>query len=294
MLLVITIWGVNFTAVKVSLASMAPLAFNSLRFASATVVMLGLLWWQSVKTGDRSLLHVARRDWVPLSLLGLTGHTTYQLLFANGLARSSPAHASLLMATSPIWVAILGYLLGIERISRIMWAGILLSFGGIILLVTSGGKFELGSATLLGDAMVLGCAILWAVYTTASKPLLGRYSPLAVTAWSMLTGSIPLVLIGIPDVQRQDWGSVPLAAWLGLAYSVFLAVAVGYVLWARSVQRVGNARTAVYSNLTPVVAILFAWLTLGSSLAPLQLVGAVIVLAGLIVTRRGRASSAGK
>ena len=68
-----------------------------------------------------------------------------------------------------------------------------------------------------------------------------------------------------------------------------LAVTIGYTLWYSSVQRVGNARTAIFSNLTPIVATLFAWVALGDALTPLQLLGAAIVLVGLIVTRRGRA-----
>jgi len=289
MLITVLIWGINFTLVKIALGYMAPLAYTAVRFSLATLVTMGVLAWQARATGDRSLLQVPGRDIVPMILLGLTGHTVYQAIFANGVARSTPANASLLLATAPIWVVILGYLLGIERISRLMAAGILLSFSGIILLVTSGGSVDLGSSRLLGNILLLGCAILWSVYTTASKPLLGRHSPLKLTAWSMLAGTIPLVLIGIPDLQRQDWTAVPLIAWGALLYSAVLAVTVGYTLWYSSVQRVGNARTAIFSNLTPIVATLFAWLTLGDALTLLQLLGAAIVLAGLIVTRRGRA-----
>jgi probable blue pigment (indigoidine) exporter len=65
-------------------------------------------------------------------------------------------------------------------------------------------------------------------------------------------------------------------------------VAAGYVAWYTSVQRVGNARTAIYSNLTPVIAILFSWAVMGSTLAPLQVAGAAVVLGGLILTRQGR------
>jgi drug/metabolite transporter (DMT)-like permease len=288
MLLTISIWGINFTAVKIALASFAPLAFNAVRFTLATSVTMLVLAWQARATHDNSLLRVPSRDIGRIVLLGLAGHSIYQVLFANGLARTTPANASLLMATSPIWVAVLGYLLRIERINRLMFAGIILSFAGIALLVSSGGKVGLGGSTLLGDAMLLGCAILWAVYTTASKPLLGRYSPLKLTAWSMVAGTIPLVFAGIPDLLRQDWSAVPPIAWAALFYSAVFSVTVGYVIWYASVQRVGNARTAIFSNLTPIVAILFAWLTLGDALAPLQLLGAIIVLTGLVITRRGR------
>ncbi len=291
MLLTVLIWGVNFTAVKVAVTDMAPLAFNAIRFSLSTLVTFAVLAWQARGASEPRPLRLPLRDAGRMILLGLAGHGVYQVLFANGIARTAPGNASLIMATSPIWVAILGRLLGIERINRLMAFGILISFVGITLLVTSGGKVSLDSSSLLGDVLVLGCAVLWAAYTVWSKPILVHYSPLELTAWTMLAGTIPLVLVSIPQLKGQDWQAVPLLAWASLIYSAVFSAAIGYVLWSRSVQRVGNARTAVYSNLTPVIAILFAWATLGDRLAPLQLLGGLIVLSGLIVTRRGRAVS---
>jgi drug/metabolite transporter (DMT)-like permease len=290
MLLAITIWGINFTAVKVALASMEPLAFNAVRFTLATMVTFAVLTWQARTTGHPELLRRPNsRDLLAVALISFLGNSVYQVLFAHGMVRTSPGNASLIMASAPIWVAILGFLLRIERINRLMFAGILLSFAGIVLLVTGGGNVRINSANVLGDLLILGCAVLWAVYTVASKPLLTRLSPLSMTAWSMLAGTIPLILFAIPDLRRQDWAAVEPIARAALFYSAVLSVAIGYVIWYASVQRVGNARTAVYSNLTPVVAILFAWLTLGTKLAPIQLLGGSIVLLGLVVTRRGRA-----
>ncbi len=288
MLLAVTLWGINFTAVKVALASMEPLAFNALRFAMATGVMFSLLAWQARSTHKPELLHPPQRsDFFKIALLSFLGNSIYQVLFAHGMVRTSPGNASLIMATAPIWVAVLGVLLRIERINRLMLMGILLSFAGIILLVTGGGTVTISNENALGDLMILGCAVLWAGYTVGSKPLLARYSPLAMTSWSMLAGTIPLILFAIPDLTRQDWSVVPPIAWASFFFSAVLSVGVGYVIWFASAQRVGSARTAIYSNLTPVIAILFAWLTLNIAPAPIQLLGGLIVLAGLVVTRRG-------
>jgi drug/metabolite transporter (DMT)-like permease len=290
MLAVVTIWGINFTLIKIALRDFSPMAFNGLRFGLATAIIMVILWAQARRSGDRDLLYVPRRDWLPVILLGLFGHTLYQVIFINGLSHTTPANSSLLMATSPIWVGIIGWLLRIERVNRLMWLGILLSFAGIIVLVMGGeAGISLDPAHLLGDGLILACALAWAIYTTASKPLLTRYSPLKLTAWSMLAGAIPLTLLSIPALAQQDWTVVSPAAWGGLVFSTLMALVAGYLIWYTSVQRVGNARTAVYSNLTPVIAIVFAWLTIGSALAPLQLLGGAIVLVGLVVTRRGRA-----
>lgn len=288
MLFAVLIWGVNFTAVKIAVTAMAPLAFNSVRFSLATAVTFAVLWWQSRASGQAQPLRVPVRDAGRIILLGIAGHGIYQVLFANGVANTAPGNASLMMGTSPLWVALLGYVLRTERITRLMTLGIVVSFVGITLLVTGGGNVSLDSSNFRGDLLILGCSVLWAVYTVGSKSLLGRYSPLELTAWTMLAGTIPLVLVSIPQIRTQDWPAVSPLVWASLVYSAVFSAAIGYVLWSRSLQRVGNARTAVYSYLTPVVAILFAWVTLGDRLTPLQLLGGLIVLAGLIATRRGR------
>lgn len=289
MLLAVVIWGINFTAVKVAVSAMAPMAFNAVRFTLATVVTFCVLAWQTRASRDARPFRAPVRDAGRIILLGLAGHGIYQILFGNGMAHTVPGNASLLMATSPLWVAVLGYLLRIERINRVMALGIFVSFAGISLVILGGGNVSLGAGSLLGDAMILGCAVLWAVYTVGSKPLLGRYSPLELTAWSMLAGTVMLVAVSLPQIRSQDWSAVSPLVWGALIYSAVFSVAIGYVVYSASVQRVGNARTAVYSNLTPIVAILFAWVTLGETLTVLQLAGGAIVLTGLLVTRRGRA-----
>jgi drug/metabolite transporter (DMT)-like permease len=159
-------------------------------------------------------------------LAWVLGHTLYQLFFINGLARTTPANASLLMATSPIFVIIYGRLLGIERTNRLVWGGICLSFVGILLLVIGGGgDVRLGGTTILGDVLVLAAAMLWAAYTTGSKSLLARYSPLKLTTASMAFGTIPLILVSVPAILQQDWGA-PTTGGAGLLYSAIFSVAI--------------------------------------------------------------------
>lgn len=283
MLGVVFIWGINFSAVKTSLHDFAPLAFNALRFGFATLIILGVLRLRGES------LALARRDLLPVFLLGLSGHTLYQVLFINGIARTTAANSSLLMATSPIFVAIYGSLLRIERANRLVWVGILLSFLGVGLLVLGGDKgLSAAVATIVGDLLVLGAAMMWGAYTTFSKPLLARYSPLKLTALTMVAGTSVLVLVSAPALVHQNWSAISITAWGGLFYSTSMAVAVAYVVWYTSVQRVGSARTAIYSSLTPVVAVLVAWIALGDRMTPLQILGAVVVLAGILLTRRGR------
>ncbi len=285
MLSVVIIWGINFSVLKVVMQSMTPLAFNGLRFSLATAVMVMILLWR------HESFRVVKRDILPIILLGIVGHTLYQVFFIIGMARTTPANASLVMATAPIFVVIYGAILGIERANRLLWVGIVLSFLGLILLIGGGGGVSLDLQTILGDLLVLVAAMLWAAYTTGSKPLLARYTPLKLTTLSMAAGAVPLVIICIPQMRAQDWSAVGPGAWMGVFYSAVFSVVLAYLAWYTSVQRVGSARTAVYSNLTPVVAILVAWVALGETLAPVQIAGALVVLTGVMITRRGKVTA---
>jgi len=281
MLGVVLIWGLNFTIVKFALRGLSPLAFNTLRFGVATIVLLTIM-----RLAGESLW-LKRQDVLPVILLGFGGHTLYQALFINGMALTTPAVAALLMATSPLFVAIYGTLLGLERSRPIVIIGIILSFIGMLLLIV-GGQKEIGlrSGALLGDLLILLAAMMWAGYTVGGKPLLGRYSPLKLNALTMIPGTLLLAAISTPQLAAQDWQAVSAGAWVAWAYSTAFAVVVAYVLWYTSVQRVGGARTAIYSNLTPVVATLVT----GERLTPLQMVGAAVVIAGILLARRGRSA----
>ena len=139
MLVTVMIWGLNFVAVKLVLREFLPMAFIGLRFTMATVVMWLFLWQRTRGLNSSESPGVLRRDVLSIIGLGLLGNTLYQLLFVYGMTLTTAANSSLLLATAPIWVAVLGYLLHIERISRVTWYGILLSFCGILILILGGG-----------------------------------------------------------------------------------------------------------------------------------------------------------
>jgi hypothetical protein len=164
MLSVSLILGINFSVLVVVLQSMTPLAFNGLRFSLATLVMLLILVWRGES------FRMARRDVLPTFLLGVVGHTLYQVVFITGMARTTPANAALLMATSPIFVVVYGAVLGIERPNHWTWIGIPL-IPRDCAPGRRGRRRQPDTATLLGDLLVLIAAMLWAAYTTGSALL---------------------------------------------------------------------------------------------------------------------------
>ena len=283
----VCIWAVNFIVVKnVISGSLEPIAFTALRFAVASIVLLPLLRGltpaeRAVNGGDR---------WKIVGL-GLIGNTLYQIFFITALANTLPANAALILATPPIFIALIGALFKLERLTWLAWLGIFLSFGGIALVVLGSTPAEPSSSAanpLLGDLMALGAAVMWALYTLLAAPVLKRHPPIKLTALTVTAGALPLIAIAAPSLLTTDWASVGLNVWLGVLYCGALAIALGYVIWNRAVQHVGAARTAVYSNLIPVLVALIAWLVRGDPLTVYHGAGAIIILTGITLTRLGR------
>jgi len=274
------VWGVNFTVVKTALAELSPLAFNALRFSLASLLIMTALWLV-----EKDVRPDSGDGWRFL-VLGLVGNAGYQFLFINGLHRTTSGNGSLILATIPVFVPLIGTLLRIERIGARAWVGIFLSFAGIALIVLGCGE-EVGLAgeTTAGNLMILSAAMLWAGYTILSRSLLAHYSPLKVTALAMSTGTPFIVLYAIPALREQNWGAVSWQGWGGLAFSSVLAIALAYVVWNLGVSRVGGARTAVYSNLTPVVATFTGWLFLGEAITLWVIGGAALIFTGIYLTR---------
>ena len=278
------IWGVNFPLIKVGLAVVPPLAFNALRFPFAALALFLLF------RASRITARPERRDLPAIIALGILGHVVYQALFIVGVSRTSAGNASLVLATSPAWTVALSAVTGQEKVTGPVWAGVGATIVGMALVVAGGQGASFGSATLAGDLLMLAAAVGWAAYTVGSRPLVYRYGPLPITAWTLWIGTVGVMILGAPGLSRLDPTVLTPGIWGTVLYAGVLSISVAYVLWNRGVRRLGNARTAVYSNLVPVVALLAAWVGLGERPTGLQVLGAAVILAGLRWTRSAPAT----
>jgi drug/metabolite transporter (DMT)-like permease len=279
------IWGVNFSVVKEVLTVLDPLALNALRFPLAAAAL-----WLVVRRFAPT--RVDRKDRFRLVALGILGNVVYQAFFIFGIDATLAGNAALLLATSPVWAVLLSSAVGHERPRALVFAGAAITLGGMVLVVLGGGDaVTVGTTTLRGDVMMVLAALLWATYTVGSARLVSRHGPVRVTAWTLWIGTPFLVLLGAPSLLRTPWSATPVWVWAGVAYAGVFSVAIAYLLWYRGVQRLGTSRTAVYSNMVPVAALLTAWIWLGEVPSSGQVIGAVIILAGIWLARCGVAVS---
>jgi drug/metabolite transporter (DMT)-like permease len=271
------IWGVNFVVVKFATGILPPLAFNAVRvtLAAVTLMIIGAL---------RETPWPGRRKALALLGLGVLGNGIYQMFFVNGVSLTRAGDASLLIAATPAFIALISRVRGVERVAWKGWIGILLSIAGIG-LVSSAAAFAQSSAALRGDLLILGGALSWAFYTVLLKPYMNDVDGVKLSALTMIGGAICLDLYSWKAVVATPWTAAPPAAYGAMLFSGFGGLVIAYLLWYRGVRIIGPTRTAMFSNLQPIVAVLVAWVVLGELPTVWQGIGAASIMSGLVLAR---------
>lgn len=283
LLFVSLVWGVNFAIVKFSLADFYPLSFTVARFLSAGIFLLLL-----ARMSGR-LVPIDRRDRMPLVRLGLIGITFYNILFMFGLKFTTASNSALFISLSPLFAALIQASTGRERINGLIYAGLGVASFGAILIITNGRYgFAISSADFLGNLMTLAASVLWALYTITAKPLLEKYPPVLVTAWSMTAGSILLLPIGYSEIRRQDWGAISPSSWAAFFFAALIAGGIAHTLWYDGVKRIGVTRTVVYHYVMPFAAVVFSAVFLRENITLAQISGGICIISGVALVQKHR------
>lgn len=282
MLFVVLAWGVNLTVLKVGLRGLPPHAFNAVRLTLASLAYLIIL--ALTPSGFRP----AKGDLWKTAGLGLLGITAYQVFFIQAISIMNASAAAIVMGTSPVFIALLSTAVGQEKIHWAGWLGIVLSFTGFFLVVSGengGGGLTWKGAR--GAVLILLANVCWAGYTVFARPVLERNRPFQVSALATVLGTAVYLPFSLRELARLDWAAITPLGWGAVAYSGLVAITLCFALWYVSLKAVGSAKTGVYGNLTPIVAVVFAAVALGERLTSLQALGGAVTLAGVYLTRSG-------
>jgi drug/metabolite transporter (DMT)-like permease len=272
------IWGVNFVVVKYATHIFSPVAFTGLRVGTAAVFLALFAF-----AGGRAA--IARRDVISLLLLGVLGNGLYQLFFVHGVARTRAGNASLIVGAAPAFIALVARARGMERVKRMTLVGIALSVIGVALVIIGSANPMNGQTTLLGSLLVFCGVLCWTLYTILLQPFTKRIGVIQLSAITMVGGAVPLMIASTPALIATNWAGVGMGGWLALFYSSVISMVVAYFFWYRGLRVLGPTRTAVYSNLQPIIALLVAWAFLGENPTIFQGVGAATIIAGVFLTR---------
>jgi drug/metabolite transporter (DMT)-like permease len=212
----------------------------------------------------------------------------YQALFTYGLRTTSVANNALIIASTPVWVVLVNAIRSQERITRGALIGIFLALGGVVIIVVSRftGQAAGEPASLIGDAVSLLASWVWAFNILISRKALERNPTLPATFWIVAWGALAQMVLAAPDLIHMSWSVLKPGVLLGVLYAGVASIAFGYVIWNRGVKVLGTTRTTVYTYLQPIVAAVAAVLFLGESFTLWLVVGAALVLIGLVLVKK--------
>ena len=227
-------------------------------------------------------LRVARRDILAVVGLAAIGLWLNQTALTYASKLTTAATVALLFGTLPVFVALFSRVAGIERVTRRQWVAVLVSFAGVGLI--AGGTGGPVSTHVWGILLGLTTAGSFAAYSVAMVPMMRRYSPYKLQALTALVGAVMLAATGAWQLAHQNW-HVGALAWAAVAYGALASAGLGNMLWFMAIRHVGPGRAALYVNLQPFLGAVFAVAVLSETLHTLQIAGAVVVGAAILLVR---------
>lgn len=280
--LLLIVWGTNFSILKLVMSHISPAAFLFARYLVTALCALVLLLclhgarWPTL----------AREEWRTLLWLTLLGQLLHVTLMTWGIHLSSPFSTALILACGPLMTLAILVVAHAERLGRAQLSGAVLACAGILLFMAD--KFGMGWRSGIGDLVLLAATVLFSFHTVAARELIERRGPTLVMAYTTLLAFPLFMLFTGPAGWAVHWSALPGLVWWGLAWALVVSSFGGWIVWGWLNRRLGVARTAPLIYLLPPVAGVAGWLMTGETFAPLKLVGAAIALGGVALVQFGR------
>jgi drug/metabolite transporter (DMT)-like permease len=280
--LAVLFWGGSFIATKVSLRDVSPVTVVWLRFA------IGLMILGAAVRLRRQYSPPKSSDLGYFALLGFLGITFHQWLQSTGLQTAQATTTAWIVATTPIFIALLGWLVLKERLRWVQAMGILLAALGVLLVITRGDltKLSIGSFGTIGDFLVLISSVNWAVFSILSRRGLHKFPATLMMFYVMGFGWLFTSLLLLAGPGLSEISHLTLPGWLGVGFLGIFCSGLAYIFWYDALQILPVAQAGAFVYLEPFVTLVFASLLLGEVVTLAALSGGFVILLGVWMVQK--------
>jgi drug/metabolite transporter (DMT)-like permease len=274
------LFSINYIISKLGLRAFHPLTFAYLRVVGAAILL-------NFVVPERDAAPLSTADRRAIVLYSMLAVVINQSLFLWGLALTSAHVAAILITTVPVFALVAAIVVGRERATSTKIGGILLAAAGA-LLVVGGEGFEGTTKSLVGDLLIVGNSLSFALYLVLSKPMMARVSARRVVARMFAWASLLMLPIAIVPLQRERWASIPRGAWVALAVVIIGPTVGAYLLNAWALRHADSSLVAAYTYLQPVITVVLAAVFLKEAIRGTALAAGAMIVTGVYISGRRR------
>jgi len=281
-LFAVIVWGASFIATKITLVEISPITIIWLRFIMG-VVILGI-----AVVLRRQFRFPPIIEFGYFALLGFLGITFHQWLQSNGLRTSEAGTTAWIVATTPVFMALLGRIVLKEGLGWLKTAGIMLAFAGVLLVVSKGdlASVSVGRFGAPGDKLILVSAVNWAVFSVLSRRGLKSYPASLMMFYVMSFGWIFTSILFGTSSGLHEISNLTIKGWMGVAFLGIFCSGLAYIAWYDALQALSAAQTGAFLYIEPLVAVVVAFLVLREPITLVSLIGGGIILFGVWLVNR--------
>ena len=286
-LFAVTAWGASFVATKIALDTTSPSMVVWLRFAIGIIILGVFVFFR------KQFLWPSRKDLAYFALLGLIGITFHQWLQSNGLVTAQATTTAWIVATTPIFIALLGLLVLHEKMRWDAVLGIIAAAFGVLMVVTKGDwrSLLLGQFGTPGDLLIMISAPNWAVFSVLSRKGLQKHNAAPMTLYVMIFGWVGTTVTLFCDSGFGEIRTLSQDGWWAMCFLGFVATGLAYAFWYDGLEKISASRVGVFLYLEPVVTMLIANSLLGEPFLVITLIGGITILIGVWLVNHPRSEN---
>ena len=275
-------WGGTFIAGRIIAQDIGPFSAAFLRFVIASFFLFLFAW----KIEGRIPLP-AKRQILPVVLLGMTGVFSYNVFFFKGLKLISAGRAAIIIANNPIFISLLSAYFFKEKLNPVKITGIMLSVTGAMIVISKGNWSNIIDGGIgWGEIFIFCCVFSWVAYSLIGKAVMTQLSPVVSVFYTSVIGAFLLFLPAYFEGVLQHLRDYPIVDWLSVFYLGFFGTVIGFVWYYEGINKIGPMKASLFINFVPISAVLLAFIILGEAITLSLFIGTILVSFGVYLTNK--------